>query len=113
MEAIAQNEKLSELFGMDLQSADQIPGIFEEKGPSEADRETIHELRQLITTAEAELTDEIHDRILDFASKVTALETVPETGLLKKYFDECRQKNILPPELEGKLKGNLFDDMKS
>ena len=32
-------------------------------------------------------------------------------SILKKYFDEFRCKNCLPPELEGKLKGHLFNDM--
>ena len=32
-------------------------------------------------------------------------------SVLKKYFDEFRCKGCLPPELEGKLKGHLFNDM--
>lgn len=32
-------------------------------------------------------------------------------SILKKYFDKFREKNELPPELRGVLKGQLFDDM--
>jgi len=32
-------------------------------------------------------------------------------AVIKKYFDRYRLKGKLPPELEGKIKGKLFDDM--
>jgi len=32
--------------------------------------------------------------------------------LIKKYFDEYRTKDELPPELVGKVEGKLFSDMK-
>jgi len=31
--------------------------------------------------------------------------------VLKKHFDEFRRKGCLPPDIDGKLKGHLFDDM--
>lgn len=32
-------------------------------------------------------------------------------AVIKKYFDRYRIKGKLPPELEGKIKGKLFDDI--
>jgi len=32
-------------------------------------------------------------------------------SILKKYFDEFRCKNCLPPDIENELDGHLFDDM--
>lgn len=32
-------------------------------------------------------------------------------AVIKKYFDKYRAKGKLPPELEGKIKGKLFDDI--
>lgn len=34
-------------------------------------------------------------------------------SVIKTYFDEYRAKNILPPELEGKIEGKLFPDIKT
>jgi len=31
--------------------------------------------------------------------------------ILKKHFDDCRHNNCLPKDIEGRLKGNLFNDM--
>lgn len=31
-------------------------------------------------------------------------------AVLKKYFDKFREKNDLPPEIKGQVKGKLFDD---
>ena len=31
--------------------------------------------------------------------------------VIKKYFDKFRAKNQLPPEIEGKVKGKLFDNL--
>jgi len=31
-------------------------------------------------------------------------------GVFKKYFDEYRIRGELPPEIDGKIKGRLFDD---
>jgi len=31
--------------------------------------------------------------------------------VLKVYFDKYRENNCLPPDIEGKLKGHLFNDM--
>ncbi len=33
-------------------------------------------------------------------------------GVLKKYFDEYRMRGELPPEIDGKVRGKLFDDMR-
>lgn len=33
-------------------------------------------------------------------------------GVLKKYFDEYRMRGELPPEIDGKVEGRLFDDIK-
>ena len=32
-------------------------------------------------------------------------------GTFKTYFDSWRQQGKLPPEIEGKVNGKLFDDM--
>src|SRR3989344_7190120 len=31
-------------------------------------------------------------------------------GVFKKYFDSYRKKRLLPPEINGKVTGTLFDD---
>ena len=31
-------------------------------------------------------------------------------SVLKKYFDDCRARGVMPSEIKGKLKGKLFDD---
>lgn len=33
-------------------------------------------------------------------------------NIFKKYFDEYRRSGTLPPEIEGRLEGKLFDDIK-
>lgn len=33
-------------------------------------------------------------------------------NVFKKYFDEYRKRGELPPEIDGKVDGKLFDDMK-
>jgi hypothetical protein len=30
--------------------------------------------------------------------------------LIKQYFDSYRRKRLLPPEIDGKVDGRLFDD---
>ena len=31
--------------------------------------------------------------------------------VLKEHFDRCRKKGIFPPDIDGKIKGKLFNDM--
>ena len=33
-------------------------------------------------------------------------------NVFKKYFDEYRSRHELPPEIEGKVEGKLFDDLR-
>jgi CRISPR/Cas system-associated exonuclease Cas4 (RecB family) len=44
-----------------------------------------------------------------------AFPTLPDgmDETFKKYFDFFREKNILPPELEGKVEGRLYKDIKN